>query len=63
MSINKALFAISAKKKLHFYQVDMITAFLNFRLTKRIYIEQPEHFHNGNKNQVLLFLQGLYGLK
>lgn len=41
----------------------MITAFLNSRLTERIYIEQPEQFHNGNKNQVLLLLQGLYGLK
>ena len=62
-STNKALFAISAKRKLHSHQVDMITAFLNSRLTERVYIEQPQYFHNGNKNQVLLLLQGLYGLK
>lgn len=41
----------------------MITAFLNSRLTERVYIEQPQFFHNGNSNQVLLLLQGLYGLK
>ncbi len=41
----------------------MISVFLNFLLTKHVYIEQPEYFHNSNKMQVLLFLQGLYGLK
>ncbi len=40
----------------------MISVFLNFRLTKHVYIEQTEYFHNGKKMQVLLFLQGLYGL-
>ena len=41
----------------------MITVFLNSRLTERVYIEQPEYFYNGNKNQVLLLLQASYGLK
>lgn len=40
-----------------------MTAFLNSRLTERVYIEQPEHSHNGNKNQVLVLRHGLYGLK
>ena len=62
-STNKALFAIFAKTKLHSHQVDMISGFLNSCLTERVYIEKPEYFHNGNKNQVLLLLQGLYGLK
>ncbi len=61
--INKVLFAMTAKKKLHSHQVDMITAFLNSRLSEKVYIEQPLYFDNGNKNQVLLLLQGLYGLK
>ena len=62
-STNKVLFAISAKKKLHSHQVDMITVFLNYCLTARVYIEQQEYFHNGNKNQVFLLLQRLYSLK
>lgn len=36
---NKILFAITAKKKLHSHQVDMITAFLNSCLGEKIYIE------------------------
>lgn len=47
---NKALFAMTAKKQLHFHHVDMITAFLNSRLGEKVYIEQPLHFHNGNKS-------------
>lgn len=47
---NKALFAMTAKKQLHFHQVDMITAFLNSRLGEKVYIEQPLHFHNGNES-------------
>ena len=41
----------------------MITAFLNPHLGEKFHIEQLLYFHNGNKNQVLLFLQGQYGLK
>ena len=41
----------------------MITAFLNSCLGKKVYIKQPLYFDNGNKNQVLLLFQGLYGLK
>ena len=60
---NKMLFAMTAKKRLHSHQLDMITAFLNSRLGEKVYIEQPLYFNNGNKNQVLLLLQGLYRLK
>lgn len=54
---------MTAKKKLHSHQVDIITAFLNSHLGEKVYIEQPLYFDNGNKNQVLLSLQELYGLK
>ena len=61
--INKIFFAMTAKKRLHSHQLDMITAFLNSCLGEKTYIEQPLYFDNGNKNQVLFLLQGLYGLK
>lgn len=60
---NKALFAIIAHKRLHSHQCDAITAFLNSQLWEEVYIEQPEFFHNGNSNQVLMLLKALYGLK
>ncbi len=48
---------------LHSHQVDMINAFFNSHPTKRIYIDQPEYFHNENKNHVFLLFQWLYSLK
>ncbi len=54
---------MTAKKRLHSHQLDMITTFLNSRLVEKVYIEQPLYFDNGNKNQVLLQFQRLYGLK
>lgn len=33
---NKILFAMTVKKKLHFYQINIITAFLNSQFGKRI---------------------------
>lgn len=60
---SKALFAISAKKKLHSHQLDMVTAFFNSHLTERVYIEQPQYFLNGNNSHVFLLLQGLYCLE
>lgn len=53
---NKILFGITTKKKLHFYQIDIITVFLNSCLGKKVYIEQPLYFDNGNKDSVLLLL-------
>ena len=41
----------------------MITTFPNSCLVEKVYIEQPLYFDNGNKNQVLLQFQRLYGLK
>lgn len=52
-STNKALFAITAHKRLYSHQLDAVTAFLNSRLDTEVYIEQPEMFHNGNFDQVL----------
>lgn len=54
---------MTAKKNLYFHQVNKITTFLNSYFRERIYIKQPLHFNNGNKNQVFLLLQGLYRLK
>lgn len=62
-STNKALFAITAHKKLHSHQLDAVTAFLNSCLDTEVYIEQPEMFHNRNYGQVLRLCRGLYGLK
>ncbi len=60
---NKALFAVAAHKRLHSYQFDAITAFLNSQLWEEIYIGQSEFFHNGNSNQALMLLKAFYGLK
>ena len=57
---NKALFAVTAHQRLHSHQCDTITAFLNSQLWEEFYIEQPEFFHNGNSNQVLILLKALY---
>ena len=62
-STNKALFAITANKKLYSHQFDAVTAFLNSCLDTEGYIEQPEMFHNGNYNQVLRLCRSFYGLK
>ncbi len=62
-STNKALFAITANKRLHSHQLDVVTAFLNSNLDTEVYIEQPKMFHNGNYGQVLHFRRSLYGLK
>ncbi len=47
---NKALFAVTAHKRLHSHQCDAITAFLNSQLWEGVYIEQPEFFHHGNSS-------------
>lgn len=60
---NKALFAITAHKRLHSHQCDATTAFLNSQLWEKVFIEQPEFFHNDNSDQVLMPLKALYGLK
>ncbi len=54
---------MTAKKKLHSDQIDIITAFSNSRLEEKIYIQQPFYFDNRNKNQVLLLLQRFYRSK
>ncbi len=60
---NKAFFAAAAHNRLHYHQSDAITAFFNSQLWEKVYIEQPEFFHNGNSNQVLMQLKALYSLK
>lgn len=53
---NKVSFAMTVKKNLHFYQVDMIAPVLNSHFGEKLYIEQPLYFGNSNKNHVLLLL-------
>ena len=43
--------------------LDVPKAFLNADLKEAIYMEQPEGFHNGNKNQVWLLKKSVYGIK
>ena len=60
---NKALFAVTAHKRLQSHQCDAITAFLNSQLWEEVYIEQAEFFHNDNSNEVFMLLKAFYGLK
>ena len=62
-STNKALFAITANKRLHLHQLDAVTAFLNSNLDTEVNIEQPEMFHNGNYGQVSRLRRSLNSLK
>ncbi len=62
-STNKALFAITANKRLHLHQHDEVAEFLNSNLDTEVYIEQPEMFHNRNYSQVLRLRRSFYGLK
>ena len=61
-AINKALFAITAHKCVHSHQYNAITVFLNSQLWKKVYIEHPKFFHNGNPDQFLILLKALYSL-
>src|ERR1700749_1553965 len=43
--------------------LDISNAFLNGELEEEIFMEQPEGFHQGAKNEFLQLLKDLYGLK
>ncbi len=60
---NKAVFAVTAYKRLHSHQCDTITAFLNSQLWEEVYIEQAEFFHNDNSNEVFMLLKAFHDLK
>ena len=43
--------------------MDMKTAFLNGKLTKKVYMTQPEGFISGNGSKVCKVHRSIYGLK
>ncbi|KAJ9562356.1 hypothetical protein OSB04_007516 [Centaurea solstitialis] len=60
----RILMAISAYFDYEFWQMDVKTAFLNGKLTKDVYMEQPEGFQDPkNPIKVWKLLNSIYGLK
>ncbi|KAJ9557744.1 LOW QUALITY PROTEIN: hypothetical protein OSB04_012358 [Centaurea solstitialis] len=60
----RILMAISAYFSHEIWQMDVKTAFLNGKLTKYVYMEQPEGFEDPeNPNKVCKLLKSIYGLK
>jgi hypothetical protein len=58
------LLAIAAVLNLEVHQMDVDNAFLNTRLSKEIYLKQPEGFVDSNHpNYVCCLLKSLYSLK
>jgi hypothetical protein len=56
------LLAIAALKNFKLFQLDITSAFLNGKIDKEIYMEQPEGFNDGT-GRVCLLKKSLYGLK
>ncbi|KAJ9552302.1 hypothetical protein OSB04_016347 [Centaurea solstitialis] len=60
----RILMAISAYFNYEIWQMDVKTAFLNGKLTKEVYMQQPEGFVDPkNPNKVCKLLKSIYGLK
>ncbi|GKV25217.1 hypothetical protein SLEP1_g34687 [Rubroshorea leprosula] len=60
----RLLFAIAAKKSWLIYQLDVKSTFLNGKLKKEIYVEQPDGYvKKGAEHKVYLLKKALYGLK
>ncbi|KAJ9556974.1 hypothetical protein OSB04_011588 [Centaurea solstitialis] len=60
----RILMAISAYFNYEIWQMDVKTAFLNGKLTKDVYMEQPEGFEDPkNPDKVCKLLKSIYGLK
>ncbi|KAJ9566931.1 hypothetical protein OSB04_002897 [Centaurea solstitialis] len=60
----RILMAISAYFNYEIWQMDVKTTFLNGKLTKDVYMEQPEGFEDPkNPNKVCKLLKSIYGLK
>jgi hypothetical protein len=58
----RVLLAIAALMNLKLHQLDVVSAFLNGKIDKEIYLEQPEGFSDGT-DKVCLLRKSLYGLK
>jgi hypothetical protein len=59
----RAVLALAALEDMELESVDISSAFLNGELEEEVYLQQPEGFHKGAKNDFLLLLKGLYGLR
>ena len=59
----RAILALAAIEDMELESVDISSAFLNGVLEEEVYMEQPEGFHQGARDDFLLLLKGLYGLK
>ena len=59
----RIVLAIANELDYEIVQMDVETAFLNATIDEEIYMEQPEGFHSGDKNEVLQLLKAIYGTK
>jgi hypothetical protein len=59
----RAVLAMAALEDMELESVDISSAFLNGELEEEVYMQQPEGFHQGARDEFLLLLKGLYGLK
>lgn len=59
----RIILAICATTNYTLEVMDVQTAYLNARLTDRVYMSQPPGYEVGNSNQVWLLQRALYGLK
>jgi hypothetical protein len=59
----RAVLALAALEDMELESVDISSAFLNGELDEEVYLEQPEGFHQGARDEFLLLLKGLYGLR
>jgi transposase InsO family protein len=59
----KMLLTIAAERDYEIRHLDVPKAFLQADLAEAIYMEQPQGFHNGNRNQVWKLLKSVYGIK
>lgn len=59
----RTILAASVEKKMYVHQLDVISAYVQGDLKETVYMEQPEAFATGDKNEVCLLQKPLYGLK
>jgi len=57
------LLAFAAERDYEVRHLDVPKAFLQATLSEEIYMEQPEGFHNGDRNQVWKLLKSVYGIR
>jgi len=59
----RILLSLAAINDFEVKQMDVETAFLNAPIKEEVYMEQPEGYHDGNRNNVLRLKKTLYGTK